>query len=257
MRKYIFLIALLGLIFSCKNDKNKSSDKEVHFELTEIVLDSTNLKACEDAPCPDVKVEYNKLDESSDNSKRINKEIENELIEIFNLSEEEPLTNSVEGAVNDFIEEYFKFKEDFPTSNAEYEAQVEQKLMSRNDRTIVFETSYYIFTGGAHGYGGRNYLNFDSKTGKLLTHDDLIKDKAEFTAFVEEKFRQQYEIPDDADINSKGFFFDDGVFALPNNIAITDKEVVLLYNPYEAASYAQGQLRFVFPKETVSKWLNY
>src|SRR5699024_277078 len=117
--------------------------------------------------------------------------------------------------------------------------------------------SYYLFTGGAHGYGGVHFLNFDAQSGKYLTAEDMISDIPALTDFVEKKFRQKYNIPPNVDINSQGFFFDDGKFALPENMALTDNELILLYNPYEAASYSEGQIRFVFPRKTVEKWLKY
>lgn len=258
MKKTAFLLMLTFILFSCKKDKKKGvNNKPVDFETEVVTLDSSNLKACQNAPCPKIEVSYLKFEGDSDFSENINTQNENDLINLFHIDEDSAKSNKVSEGVNAFANDYFRFKSDYPESSEEYEAKVSQEIKSQNKRTIVLKTTFYLFTGGAHGYGGVHFLNFDAHSGKYLTHKELISNISAFTDFVEEKFRVQYQIPPNADINSKGFFFDDGKFALPKNIAVTDKKVVLLYNPYEAASYAEGQLRFVFPKKEVEQWLNY
>lgn len=257
--KKIILSLLLVLAVACKNDKKKDGvAKELdfpHFEQLE--MDVKTLPFCEAEECPRVEVNYLKIEGRDAFSKSVNGSMERQLIQLFNLSEEPSKATSLEEAVKEFVDEYLQFRMDFPDSFLPYEAQVDQHVLNKNEKTVVVETGYYLYTGGAHGYGGTGFLNFDAQTGKLLQHTDLLKDETAFTAYAEQKFREQYEIPKEVDINSMGFFFDEETFALPENIAVTDQEVILLYNPYEAASYAQGQLRFVFPKEEVAQWLNY
>lgn len=259
MKKYAILLAVLFMVFSCKNDKkdHKPSDEAAVFKTKTVALDSTNLKFCETGDCPKLKVDYLKIEGDSDFSEAIDKKNKEDLIGIFNTSEDKPTATTVEGAVNEFVSDYQTYRNDYPEAESGYEASISQEIKSQNDKTIVLKTTFYLFTGGAHGYGGVHFLNFNAHSGKFLTHKDLISDIPAFRDFVEKKFRLKYNIPPDADINSKGFFFEDGKFALPKNIAVTPKEVVLLYNQYEAASYAQGQLRFVFPKKQVEQWFTY
>ncbi len=258
MKKYIFLLFLSTLFVSCKQNKqqkkNQVADK-VDYKI--ITLDSTNLAACKNGNCPDVAVSYIKFEGNSDRVKAINAKNEAELTQLFASTEETPSYKNLPAAVNGFINDYFQFKQEYPRSAASYEAKVEQTLKSQDSRSIVVKTSFYLFTGGAHGYGGVRFFNFDAQTGKYLTHKDLISDLPAFTKFVEKKFRQRYKVAPDADLNAQGFFFENGKFALPKNIAVLPKAVILLYNPYEAASYAQGQLRFVFPRKMVEQWLAY
>lgn len=259
MKKYIIVLGIITLFFSCKNDKKEKDSIEPHeFETENVLLDSTNLKACQDRPCPDVTVGYIKVKGDSEFSQVINDKNTEELVQIFNSSDEdENEAENVEEAANGFIEDYFKFKEEYSDSQASYEADIEQKVKSKNESTIVLQTKFYLFTGGAHGYSGTQFRNYDAHTGELLSHKDLISDIDGFTDFIEGKFREKYDIPPNASINSQGYFFEDDKFILPENISVTDKEVILLYNPYEAASYAEGQLRFMFPKKAVKKWFKY
>lgn len=263
MKKSALFLILISFLFACKNDKKQDASKETvngktaKWEVKTVKLDSTNLKVCQDINCPKLDIEYLQFEGDSDFSKKVNAENQADLIEIFNIIEDKSQPKTLEEALTKFAKDYNKFKSDDPDSAGEYEAKSSQEVKSQNDKTVVVRTTYYLYTGGAHGYGATIFQNFDAKTGQLLTHNDLISDKKSFTDFVEKKFRLQYNIPPDANINSTGFFFEDDQFKLPQNIAVTDKEVILLYNPYEAANYAEGQLRFVFSKDKVSKWLNY
>lgn len=259
MKRCIAFLGLIIVLVSCKNDKQKPVGDPQEFETTQTTLDSTDFDRCAEKKCPELNITYLTIKGDSDFADSINKKNQEELAGIFNLSqdEEESGSDNIKEAIENFVSDYFEFKEDFPSSSASYEAQVEQEMQSKNERTVVFKTQFYLFTGGAHGYGGVRFFNYDAHTGKYLTHEDLISDIPAFTEFVEEKFRQQNDIPPDASINAQGFFFEDDEFTLPENIAVTDEQVILLYNPYEAASYAEGQLRYMFPKETVEDWFNY
>jgi len=49
--------------------------------------------------------------------------------------------------------------------------------------------------------------------------------------------------------------FEDNQFQLPQNMGLTPQGMVLHYNPYEAASYADGALVLEFPHEAVRPFL--
>lgn len=258
MKKLWILVAVILTVSSCQKDrKQKNQVPPQEFETEEVVLDSSAIDACKNKTCPDIDIQYLRIKGNSDFAKEINTNNEAEVIKVLHVGQDEPEAKNVREALTGFVEDYFKFKAIDSLTETSYEAQIEQQIKSQNQNTVVFRTSHYIYTGGAHGYGAVHFANYDAHTGKLLTKEDLIKDIPSFTDFVEEKFRLEYGIPKDANINETGFLFDNDEFSLPDNIAVTDKEVVLVYNPYEAASYSEGQLRFVFPKSTVEKWFNY
>lgn len=258
MKKLSLLLTLFFIVLSCQKDKKENTaDKPQRFTTQEVTYDASDLSVCEGEECPHIKVSYVEIQGEKEFARPINENNSKEIIRLLYINEEEEQPATIADAASHFAREALNFTRSFPESAAAYEAKVEQEIKSRNDKTIVFETSYYLFTGGAHGYGGMRFLNYDAHTGKLLTHSDLISDIPAFTDFVEQKFRTEYQIPEGENINSTRFFFDDDKFVLPENIAVTDQQVILVYNPYEVSSYADGQLRFVFPKKTVEKWFKY
>ena len=73
--------------------------------------------------------------------------------------------------------------------------------------------------------------------------------------YNDKKFRNQKKLSADGNINSTGFLFENDVFALPNVIGFTANEMVLVYNPYEIASYVDGQTILKFKFSEVQEYL--
>ena len=95
-------------------------------------------------------------------------------------------------------------------------------------------------------------MNFDPETGRLLSNKDLFSEG--FKEFAEKRFREKNNIPENEPINSTGFFFEDDKFQLPKNIGFHSNKVVLRYNSYEIASYAEGNIQLEFKTQEVKKY---
>lgn len=262
MKNLLLPILALGLLFgSCQDEKKeakKISDttEESTLGFAETGLTSKDFSACEGVTCPEIRVNYLKFRKNGEAAKAINKYNQKQIVRIFSNVEEDTEAKNITAALDEFIADYKNFKNDFPNSSIGYEIETSQNVIYQNKELLVLKTEFYIFTGGAHGYGATLYKNFNRKTGQVIKNKDLFSDLAKFKTFAEKEFRKKFKVPEDDNINSKGFFFEDDTFALPENIAITKDEVLLIYNQYEAASYAEGQLTLNFPKEQVSQWLD-
>ncbi|WP_326935009.1 RsiV family protein [Flavobacterium sp. PL11] len=57
-------------------------------------------------------------------------------------------------------------------------------------------------------------------------------------------------------MNSGGLMFENERFQLPQNIFFTDTGLLLYYNIYEIASYADGATEMLFPYTEVNEFLN-
>ena len=266
MKKIIVLLGIILATTSCLDDKKeeKSNDQKITEPIEEsldfitVAIDGKDFETCEEKDCPRVQVSYLKAENKPAIAEKINSVNENNLIKIFSSPEEEkPSPDNLQDAVKNFVDDYFSFKKEFPESPAEYEAEVSQNIRFRNDSLIVVETTFYLFTGGAHGYGATRYKHFNAKTGEALAQADLISDKTAFTNYAEKKFRKKFNVPMNSPINSTGFFFENNTFALPENMAFTNDSIHFVYNRYEAASYAEGELQLSLPKSEVKNWINY
>ena len=240
MRKASLLLFLV-LLTGCQSEKTIEMRER---EYTGV--------ACES--CPVVQVSIPEMSGDGKLETSVNTALREEIIELLDYDEEQEALD-IPGAIRDFQDGFYKMQEEFPEELTGWEASVKALISYEDTELLSIKMDTYIFTGGAHGYPATRFLNFDKKTGKELDAPDLFGDPGEFSAFAEASFREQYGIPPDAPINSTGFMFEDGEFELPQNIGFTTGGMVLHYNPYEAASYADGALVLEFPHEAVHPYL--
>ncbi len=181
----------------------------------------------------------------------INSKIENHIVNMLNFEENES-NLLLENALVKFDSEYAKFKNDFEESALVWEALFEGEVTYQSSKIISIAINSYLNTGGAHGNMNITFLNFDPMTGRLLEFHDLILNKAAF----EDVAKKHFEAAKQAS-GKTGFvdyFFGEG-FQLPENIGFTDDGVILFYNVYEIASYADGITEFVIPYNEIEAYL--
>ncbi|WP_129713612.1 DUF3298 and DUF4163 domain-containing protein [Pedobacter sp. SYP-B3415] len=110
---------------------------------------------------------------------------------------------------------------------------------------LVFEAMNFAYTGGAHGNHGITFTCFDLKTKRRLKLKDIVNiDSAGLQRQIEKRFRQQYGLAPGASL--KEILFDD-FLAANENVYFNDKGIGFLYNPYEIAAYAAGELEVFVP----------
>ena len=132
----------------------------------------------------------------------------------------------------------------------------------RNDGSILsFSTMLDGYEGGAHGYYMYTGLNFDARTGKLLTIADIAEDKAAFQEVCVQEMLRQCE-----DLKAQGALFDDAVLT-PSLQEIleakmdgdewyfTENGIRFISNVYEIGPYAAGSFNFDIPYEMVNEAL--
>lgn len=244
--KFIFLLFFVTI--SCK--------KEETILLTFESFSEEYKSKCTDNDCASVTIDYIKLIGEKEVIDRINFTLGNSIIYFLNSTSDKRIkATTVPEAANMFIEGYEKDKKDFPDLSP-YEAEISVSKSLITSKIISIKTEHYTYTGGAHGNSTTNFLNFDPLTGTLLTKNSLLKNKKEFTDFAEKIFRKEKGIPTDDPINSTGFWFENEKFYLPESIGISDTEIIIIYNPYEIASYADGTIEIRIPKEDAQPYLN-
>jgi hypothetical protein len=158
--------------------------------------------------------------------------------------------------MDSFIASYDNLARRFPEeAQWAWEAKINATLEYQSDNILNFKVNNYMFTGGAHGYEGNRSVILDAKTGKALTRSDILQDERGFTSYAEGIFRKQYNIPPGKPINSTGLMFPKNTFILPENIFFNDNGIVLLYNPAEIGSFADGPKQVVVSFEEANRFL--
>ena len=231
MKKILFLFAFSVILMSCQKDK------QLEFT-TETFTEKTTLPCGENCPTVEVKIPIAKNVPIVADS--INKTIFAVVKSIIYFGEKPYEGKDYKDLIHSFIKSYEDMQKEFPKDTFGWEGKLEGSVGYQSENIVNVLIHHYTYTGGAHGYQGIRSLNFNPKTGKIITNEQLFKDVKAFTKFAEQKFRAAYKIPENDAINSTGLMFEEEKFALPMTLIFNDKGILLYYNSYEAASYADG-----------------
>ncbi|WP_456313487.1 DUF3298 domain-containing protein [Pseudomonas shirazensis] len=246
MKQYTILVFLFVIFTSC--------NKELSFE-NETFNKKSSIPCKID--CPQITIAIPVAKNIPVVTDSINKKLFLVIKEIVYFGEKPLKTNDYEALTNSFIASYEEMHKKFPTETFGWEAKIKGNIEFESDQIINIKIDHYTFTGGAHGYQGFRSLLFHPKTGKTIFNDELFKSKKEFKAFAEKEFRAKYKIPAKSNINATGLMFENDKFHLPQNIFYTTEGLLLYYNSYEVASYADGPKELLFPYAKVTKYLNF
>ena len=245
--KYL-LASLLLVLIGCEQPA------QLAFENVHLSLDDD--PSCKTLPCPIIDIDYPIALGEDQVSLAISGGLENRIIESFQINPDRPKAGSVEEAIAQFTEGYRSDKAEFPDMNAQYEVSIILEESYRNEKLICFRQGDFKYTGGAHGNGVTLYQYFDLQSGREFDFDDLIADKEGLATVAEEKFRAKFNIGPSESINSPGFWFEEELFALPETFGLEGDQLMLVYNTYEIASYADGTVEVAIPISEVSDYLN-
>lgn len=211
-------------------------------------------KSCEN--CPTVSISIPKAMDKTKLSETVNIALREEIIALLNFDEESDAQN-LEGAVHAFVKDYQDLNGKFPEESMPWEATIDGVVTYESKKILTIRLASYLFTGGAHGYTTNRFLNFDKEHGTELEGGELFKSEEDFIILAESEFRKQENIPSKAPINSTGFMFETESFHLPENIGYTDDGLLLFYEPYEIASYADGPIILTLSFKDVNPFLRF
>jgi hypothetical protein len=205
--------------------------------------------------CPKININLPHIVTTEKKYEAINLSINQKVAHYFKISDQKQ-TENLDHAIQLFLDDAAKLQEDFPDENtALWEIDIDGTVSYESKDILSIALQSFIFTGGAHGYQSITYLNFNKETAQPLNFFHQLKDSVAFVALAEKMFRAQEKIAAEAPINSTGFMFEGDTFKLPENIGYTEKGVLLLYNQYEIASYADGPQSLLIPFETFNALL--
>ena len=248
----IYSIAIV--IFACCNNGTKKSNTvadrdnitttpfEYHetYELSEHASESPTLKF-------DFSLSFIEATDSTV-SNNINRAIAYTLFE--------SASNSIKEACDFFIAQRKK----------EYKELLPEYINSKeNDMPAVWFYNYYIansevqkgykgyinytimweeFTGGAHPSSYYTVLNFNPKTGEEVVLGDILKEnyEIELTDILVNNLAKQLQVEDIEGIREKGYLYQDSEMFVSNNFILDNDKIVFIYNKYEIAPYALGDI---------------
>lgn len=249
MTRYLSLFFVAVLLTACGKDKKETAltfKTETHNKKTSL--------PCTDQ-CATVNIEIPVAEGVPVVADSINKNVFNTIRRIIFFGEKPYTATTYDDLNASFIGSYEELKKKFPEDAIGWEGKVKGSVDYTTDKVINIKLNHYTYTGGAHGYEGNTSLLYNPETGKELKRSDIFKDEAGFTTYAEKKFRETFKIPEGKNINATGLMFEDEKFALPQNIFFKENGLLLYYNSYEIASYAEGKKELLFPYSEIEQFL--
>lgn len=235
LKKIILIFAVFGMLVSCKHDTGLDF-KTSHFAIEKDVK---------------VEVDYPIVISSGKPAERINHAISSYIVSSISLDVVSNTDSDVNKAIANFSEEFQKFKTQFPEDVIPWEAYIEGDVLYNSPLITTISINSYMFTGGAHGSDYIKLFNFNTETGDLLKVEDVLDLNQEFMDLAKNQFEVAVMKNEG---NIKDFFFGEG-FKLPENMGLNDNGLILLYNKYEIASYAQGYTEFLISFQDLEPFL--
>ncbi|MDC0008117.1 DUF3298 and DUF4163 domain-containing protein [bacterium] len=240
--KYAISYLLVFVLFIGCSNKDK------------LTFDTLEIKEQTCTECPKIDINIPRLSTESKLAQSVNGSLKEELISLLVLDDEIEL-NDIKDAIRSFNNGYTEMKTLFADESASWEAVIKGKVVFEDANLLTIALDSYLFTGGAHGYSRKSFLNFDKTKGTELENRELFSNMEKFKEFAEVKFREQEAIPENDPINNTGFMFEQDRFYLPENIGFTKEGLTLLYNPYEVASFSDGTIELVLLRKQIEQYL--
>jgi hypothetical protein len=127
-----------------------------------------------------------------------------------------------------------------------YEDQTATYVLYRQADLLSLEFFRYDFSGGAHGNYGSTGASYDLRTGRRLRYADIFRPAAaqQLPALLAAAVRPLVGLAADDPLDKQLFAKQ---MPVTHNVYLTAGGVIFIYQPYEIASYAQGEVRVFLP----------
>lgn len=237
LKNYIVSVLILSLFFTC--------GEEIYIDFLEEQIATSE--------AAEISINFPKAKGNAVVSEAINNTIKNHIVNQTNLSEDSLTNLSIADAVDRFNTEFKNFKTNFPDSAQKWEAFIDGEVTYRSADVICIAINSYLDTGGAHGNTNVKFFNFNPQTGELYSKQELIDNFEGISVLIENKLHENLK-SNSGDV-TEDFFFGKN-FQLPESIGYSDEGLIILYNPYEIASYSQGIIEFTIPYNEVDAFMS-
>ena len=254
-----FAVLFIAAFASCQSGpanregaSDNSADSTATATISPIKMEirkySDREKDCKSDECTYIQLQIPVIDGGDAGAmKKINSHTDDVFREAVKARLAEPMGNTtMEAMCASFIEGYTLFTMEFPDSEQKWYLEIDGSKSIIGDDFFTAIVNHNEYLGGAHGAAFTQLTSFELSNGNMIDISEKYS-STKLLTLAEAKFREMHKLDSNADLNDAGFMFKDGKFTLPENIGLTKVGVLMIYNSYEVASYAQGETRFTIP----------
>lgn len=160
----------------------------------------------------------------------------------------------VDAYIEDCIENYNSVKNDYSREELEgsiswlnYEAKLTGRVASIYEGFISYEVVRYAYNGGPHGQTIINYGVYDQVTRQRVGLANLVDYSTSdlITELLQQKLAMTFDCESFDDLLQKGILFPDSNVGLTENFYFDAAGITWLFNAYEIAPYAVGDISVI------------
>jgi hypothetical protein len=159
---------------------------------------------------------------------------------------------------NIFIQNFYKEKrKEDNNSISSHHFNVLSSVVYQSEKILNLQIHFDQDLNQENNYYGVLSLLIEKKTGRKIPSQKLFKDKEinNVKEMAEIAFREKNKIEFGQSYNSKGFFFRNDKFELPEQIFLVKEGVLFVYNPYEISSFSNGNIAFQIPYKDIARYM--
>jgi hypothetical protein len=202
---------------------------------------------CNDSKTADINFSLVQINDYKDKSieDSINCNIVKSFINMYSPGESIGKLKNPEDVITDFINRYKEFINDTslpPEYKQSWKDSDQTDVLFNSNNILAEECTEFSFEGGAHPLIVYNYSNYNLRTGKKITLDDIFRPgyKATLDKIGERKFKEARKIKLNEDLKNSGYLTGRDKFHLNFNFAISRLGLLFKFNEYEMGPYILG-----------------
>ncbi|HEX3127612.1 MAG TPA: DUF3298 domain-containing protein [Thermoanaerobaculia bacterium] len=159
-----------------------------------------------------------------------------------------------EATADQFLADYQNERQADPDATPPWILSRKAEIAYQDPRVVSLRLSEEMSVSGPHGLSTVHYASFDPATGRRLGLAELFTSAgmARLTELGEHEFRKVSQIPFEQSLTEAGFSFENGAFALSDEIAVLAEGLVVYYNTYKIAPYAAGPTEIILPRSDLA-----
>lgn len=267
MRKFVFIISLAVTCIACDKligNSNQNSEgnitEESNFPSDKLefatISDTTSYNIANKSDMPKIEINLNLLYPKANGVAGDDKLLLKDFINTC-LGEKFAKKTSFEEAVKSYIDnDIANYKIEVCGSTPENKIKAEswmnhEKIISNeifyNAHGIMsYACNIYTYTGGTHGLGVKSCYVYDFYENVEITLNNIFKDEAipEILSLIKQELSQRE--------NAESISMDD--VNVTENFYVDKDGISWVYNPYEIAPYALGEIEVKLPYSEIEKY---
>ena len=138
----------------------------------------------------------------------------------------------------------------------EYHYIIDATTQKGLKNSVVYLATIDYYEGGSHGINQLLNMNFDAKTGRQLTLNDIFASGFEesLKKILLDALKAKTGCKSLRALHEKGYLFSQDIFPSENFI-LGESTITFVYNPYEIAPRSVGSIELIIPYSDLSKIL--